>query len=314
MIANLLNRLSAAELASLLDGARRLWESGECCPTRCGVTRQWGTAADREPPCCGASTGIKVASFAVHNGEEPPVSGWNGAGNVFFSGCNMHCIFCQNWPISHDNNGRLYSSDEFAGEIKKLLAKKVHNLNLTTADHYLYPVLAVLAAMRADITVPISYNCSGYFTAEALAIVLRFSDIFLYDVKYLDPALAARYSKAPGYVDAMTRGLDVIHAAKIPWEEDDLGLLRRGLIIRHLVIPGAVENSLKVLDLLARHRDRGMVFKLSLMSQYFPAYRAVDHPEVGRRLTHEEYDPIVARMEELDLDGWMQDLDAHGGA
>ncbi|HSA34075.1 MAG TPA: radical SAM protein [bacterium] len=310
----LLRDIPEQELSDLLDEARRLWETGQCCPTRCGVTRRWGAAPDREPPCGGSSTGIKVASFAVHNGEEPPVSGWNGAGNIFFSGCNMHCLFCQNWPISHDNNGRLHTAEEFAVEVKKLLAKKVHNLNLTTADHYLYPVFKALAGMRGEIAVPISYNCSGYFAEEALAVVLRFCDIFLYDVKYLDPALAARYSRAPGYVDAMTRGLEILRAARIPWGEDDLGILQRGLIIRHLVIPGAVENSLKALDLLAAYRDRGMIFKLSLMSQYFPAYRATEHPDISRRITRDEYDPIVARMEELDLDGWTQDLDAHGGA
>lgn len=242
------------------------------------------------------------------------MSGWNGAGNIFFSGCNMRCVFCQNWPISHGNNGRLYAAAEFAGEVRRLLKKGVHNLNLTTADHYLYPVFKTLADMRGEITVPVSYNCSGYFAEEALAVVLRLCDIFLYDVKYLDPALAACYSRAPNYVEAMTRGLEIVHAARIPWEEDELGLLQRGLIVRHLVIPGAVDNSLRVLDLLAAYRDKGMVFKLSLMSQYFPAYRAAEHPDIDRRLTHEEYDPIVARMEGLDLDGWTQDLDAHGGA
>ncbi|HNT28559.1 MAG TPA: radical SAM protein [bacterium] len=311
---SLLRDIPERELSDLLDEAQHLWETGRCCPTRCGVTRRWGVAAYREPPCGGSSTGIRAASFAVHNGEEPPVSGWNGAGNIFFSGCNMRCIFCQNWPISHKNNGRLYSLEEFAAEVRRLMRTGVHNLNLTTADHYLYPALKALADMRGEIPVPISYNCAGYFTEEALSVVLRFADIFLYDVKYLDPALAARYSGAPNYVEAMTKGLEVLHAARIPWEEDELGLLQRGLIIRHLVIPGAVDNSFRTLDLLAAYRDRGMIFKLSLMSQYFPAYRAVEHPDISRRLTHDEYDPVVARMEELDLDGWTQDLDAHGGA
>ncbi len=313
MPSNLINALSDTALAELLATALDIWQNGRCCPNNCSVKRSFG-AEGLLPPCGGYAHGIKVASFAVHDGEEPPISGWNGAGNIFFSGCTMKCIFCQNWPISHELNGRLYRYDEFWAETLKMLQKKVHNINLTTSDHYLYPVLKVLADHRSEIKVPVSYNCSGYFTEESLEVVRKFADIFLYDVKYLDPALAARYSQAPRYVEAMKMGMVRLDKERIPWLEDDLGLLRRGLIVRHLVVPGAVQNSLAILDWLAQYRDAGLSFHLSLMSQYFPAYKAVHHPEINRLLTHEEYDPVAERMAELGLDGWIQDLDAEGGA
>ncbi len=298
---NLLQNLSDAELASLLEKGQNLWENCICCPNKCGIDRE------KARPICGAEKeGIKVASFAVHDGEEPPVSGWNGAGNIFFSGCTLKCVYCQNWPISHDNNGRVYSYDEFKNEVLKLISKNVHNINLVTADHYLYPVLKTLSEIRTQINIPVVYNCSGYFDMEALKIVMKFADIFLYDVKYSDSEIAAKYSRFSRYMDVVWKGLDLLLEEQIPWIEDELGLLERGLIIRHLVIPEAIESSMQVLEKLAEYQQKGLVFKLSLMSQYFPAYKAHDFPEINRRLTEEEYSAVAERMESLGIDGWIQ--------
>ncbi len=299
---NLINQISEQRFLALLDEAKEIWDRAECCPRRCKVKR----TENRARPCGAVDEGIRVASFAVHDGEEPPVSGWNGAGNIFFSGCTLGCVFCQNWPISHERNGRTYSEDEYDEEVRKMLSKKVHNVNLVTSDHYLYPVLSSLYRMRKEIKVPVSYNCSGFFQPEALKVVLNFADIFLYDIKYSCRDIAGRYSGSRHYPELAWKGFEMLCDEKIPFVEDDLGLLRRGVIVRHLVLPEAVKNSLDVVEGLAKYRDRGMDFRLSLMSQYFPAHRASEFEEINRRVTPEEYNVVADRVDELGLDGWIQ--------
>ncbi|HNX60160.1 MAG TPA: radical SAM protein, partial [Spirochaetota bacterium] len=178
---------------------------------------------------------IKVASFHPHKGEEPPVSGTNGAGNVFFSGCTLSCVFCQNFPFSHLHNGTEYSLENFREKILSLIGKGVHNLNLTTFDHYVNPVLRALLPIRKEITVPIANNCAGYFAEETLRAALVFCDIFLYDVKYADNVIAERYSRIRNYTDACWNGASILASEKIPFDVED-GLLKRGVIFRHLVI------------------------------------------------------------------------------
>ncbi|HDT11873.1 MAG TPA: radical SAM protein, partial [bacterium] len=187
MKANSLTSLSENRLDETIGTAEKLFEKGECCPRMC--------KSPRKRPCGAPEEGIKVASFAVHDGEEPPVSGWNGAGNIFFSGCSTKCVFCQNWPISHENNGKVYTLDEFAEKVKKLLDKKVHNINLVTGDHFLGKVLRSLASIKEFIKVPLIYNCSGCHTRELFTAVLETMDILLFDVKYCDNTLSAKYSE-----------------------------------------------------------------------------------------------------------------------
>jgi putative pyruvate formate lyase activating enzyme len=302
-----LQNLSASQLADLADRAVRLASSGFCCPRQCGIDR-----SVTNPPCGAQSGSVRVASFHPHKGEEPPVSGTCGAGNVFFSGCTLACVFCQNFPFSHYNNGKDFSIEEFAAKLMELQDKGVHNLNFTTFDHYISEVLRALQLVKDDVRVPISNNCSGYFMPETLSIALEFCDIFLYDVKYSDASLAARYSLGADYVQRNRAGLDMIFERGLPWMEED-GLLRSGLIVRHLVLPGALENTFGVLDDLARRRDEGLDFALSLMAQYFPAYRSKEFPEIDRKLTADEYDKAVERMEELGFEGWAQELEADGG-
>ena len=302
-----LQNLSAAHFDALVKRASALASSGSCCPRQCGIDRSVSS------PPCGAQHGvIRVAAFHPHKGEEPPVSGSCGAGNVFFSGCTLSCVFCQNFPFSHYNNGKDFSLEEFAQKLLDLQGKGVHNLNFTTFDHYISETLAALRLVKDEIRVPIANNCSGFFMPETLSIALEFCDIFLYDVKYSDTSLAARYSCGSDYVARSRAGLDMIFERGLPWTEEE-GLLRSGLIIRHLVLPGALENTFGVLDDLARRRDEGLDFALSLMAQYFPAFRSGDYPEIDRKLTEEEYDQAVDRMEELGFEGWAQELEGEGG-
>jgi len=293
---NSLNSLSETRLKEIIEKARQICEAGECCPIYC----------DGHAPCGRVEDGIKVASYAVHDGEEPPVSGWNGAGNIFFSGCSARCIFCQNWPISHENNGKIYSEEEFAQNILKLVNRKVHNINLVTSDHYLDRILSAFEKIRENITVPISYNCNGSHTKELFEVILEISDILLFDVKYVDNDLSKKFSCINDYHKYNKMNLDMLLEKSISWIENDLGILQKGLIIRHLVLPGQVENSIEVLNLLKNYQDRGLNFKLSLMSQYFPAYKALDHPEINRKLTEEEYSQVAQLVEEYSIDGWVQ--------
>lgn len=298
---NSLRSLSADQLDKLIDDAEKLFLEGQCCPLKCG-------GGDIRP--CGAvSDGIKVASFAVHDGEEPPVSGWSGAGNVFFSGCPAKCVFCQNWPISHQNNGKIYSVEEFSENIVKLTKKKVHNINLVTGDHYLGRVLRSFKGILDVLTLPVVYNCSGAHPEEIFKIILMISDIFLFDVKYSSDNLSKEFSNISEYVKYNRKCLDMLLEKKIPWIEDELGILKKGLIIRHLVLPNHIENSIGVIELLNEYKKKGLDFKLSLMSQYFPAHKAFENELISRKVTLEEYSIVTDLVEKYEIDGWIQDLE-----
>ena len=174
------------------------------------------------------------------------------------------------------------------------------------------PVLRALLPIRNEISVPIANNCAGYFAEETLHAAMKFCDIFLYDVKYADDTIAERYSRIKNYTGACWSGASILAADKIPFHVED-GLLKRGVIFRHLVIPGAVGNSIAVLDRLAALRDGGFDFRVSVMSQYFPAHRAHEFPEIDRRLTEDEYAAVCDRVDELGYDGWVQELEGEGG-
>ncbi len=299
----LLRDLSDSKYKELSKNAEELFKSGRCCPRECGVGRKKSSR-----PCGALENNIKVASFAVHTGEEPPVSAKNGAGNIFFSGCALRCDFCQNWPISHNLNGKAYSNAEFADKIIKLQKKGVHNINLTTGDHYVSHFLKSMSVHRKKINVPVLFNCSGYVKPDFLKILLQFCDGFLFDAKYNDSEPALKYSNAPDYPDFLKKALDIFLKANIHWSENSEGIMQSGLIIRHLVLPGHMENSMGVIKLLHEYQKRGLVFKLSLMSQYFPAHKADTIVPIDRKVKAEEYYRLRQLVEKYDMDGWFQDI------
>lgn len=303
-----LSRLSSSDFINLKKKAEELTHAGSCCPNRCGIDRRKNT-----PPCHAQNGKIRVASFAVHRGEEPPVSGSSGAGNVFFSGCTMDCVFCQNYPFSQLNNGSDFSIREFADEIIKLQEKGVHNINLVTADQYILKIIEALELISNELTIPISYNCSGYHTMQLLSLVNSFADIFLYDVKYLSDDKSVLYSKRSNYYRSCITGLEYL-LSENPNFILEKEFLVSGIIVRHLVLPGEGHETAEIINKIAILQKR-FDFKFSLMFQYFPANKVVmdkKYAAINRKVSEKEYFHLVELVQTLGVEGWMQDLTSEG--
>ena len=253
------------------------------CPRACGVNRLEG-----ERGFCGAGRLARVAAVSVHHGEEPPISGTRGSGTIFFSHCNMKCLFCQNYPISQYGNGREMDAETLAGEMLRLRDLGVHNINFVTPTPHVPQMLeAVLLARRAGLDLPVVYNTNGYDAPETLALLDGVVDIYLPDAKYLTGELAGTASETSDYarhneaaVDAMVRQVGFL----APGGDE---VATRGVLVRHLVLPGRVGETEAVLaHLMGRH---GPELPLSLMGQYFPAWRAAAADGFDRKVTRKEY-------------------------
>ncbi len=280
------------------------------CPRECGALRR-----DNRAGVCGAVRDVKVASFNLHHGEEPPITGDRGSGTIFFSGCPMKCVFCQNFPISHLFNGKFYSIEALAGLFLDLQARGAHNINFVSPSPYLYHAVAALRiACEKGLTIPVVYNTSGYEKPDIIRCLDGVVDIYLPDLKYhRGSLLERRYSGITGYFEYAYPAVEEMFRQVGHLAVDEEGLGVKGLIIRHLLLPGGIDNSRKVLDIIM-----GSPFKdafLSIMCQYFPAYRAVDIPEINRAVSEEEYDLLMEHAFELEIqNGWFQDLGTQGKA
>lgn len=270
------------------------------CPRDCGADRT------KTVGYCGAPWGFRVARVALHPWEEPSISGTRGSGTVFFSGCNLGCIFCQNREVSHDCLGKSLSSDELEELMLRLWREGAHNINLVTPTPYAEQLAELLARVKPKLPIPIVYNCGGYERVETLRRLEGLVDIYLPDVKYFDPAIAARYSDAEDYpsiaLDALAEMLR--QTGKPRFGED--GLLRSGTVVRHLVLPAHRADSIALLRALGE-RFGADAFLLSLMSQYTPDF-AKDSPfeNLCRRVTSFEYDSVRREAERLGFDGYFQ--------
>ncbi len=271
------------------------------CPRRCGVIRQNG-----ECGVCGMGDNVRVARAALHPFEEPPISGTRGSGTVFFVGCSLGCIFCQNKAIRHCTAGRELNEQELCRLFLALQDAGAHNINLVTPTHFADRVAASLRAVKAELHVPVVYNCGGYERPETLALFEGLVDIYLPDFKYLSPALSGPYSAAPDYGECATRALSVMYkqVGKVQYGRD--GMLKSGIMVRHLVLPGCREDSIAVLERIAATLPVSDIL-LSLMRQYTPEFAPADAPRnLHRRVTSFEYDTVMARAVELGFDGFFQ--------
>lgn len=266
------------------------------CPRHCGADRLGGRTG-----FCGESAVCRIASIGPHLGEEPCFSGSRGSGTVFFSGCSCGCFFCQNHQISHEHLGAEYTPDSLFAALLELVGKGVHNLNFVTPDHFQPHVVEVCRRLReAGVEIPFLYNCSGYLERERVPALAEVVDIFLPDFKFSDPLLAQRCLGDPRYPElALAAIAEMVSQVGLlkPWDESGERPARRGVLVRHLVLPGEVENSVRVLETL--HRRFGPELPISVMSQYRPTPRCADRGDFARALRPDEYRRVCDRVEEL---------------
>jgi putative pyruvate formate lyase activating enzyme len=266
------------------------------CPRACGVDRLSGKLG-----FCGANGAATVAAVTVHHGEEPPISGVRGSGTVFFSHCNMKCLFCQNYPISQFGNGKEMTTEELGEKLLELQERGAHNVNFVTPTPHVVQILgAVGYAREKGLSIPIIYNTNGYESLEALALLDGVVDIYLPDMKYQSEELAELASGTSDYVFHNGRAVAEMVRQVGPLAVGRDGIARRGVLIRHLVLPRRADETEKVLSSI--REAYGPDFPLSLMGQYFPAHRAVATPGFDRKLTEEEYEAAVRAAERLGLE------------
>jgi len=278
------------------------------CPRQCGAERARGRRG-----ACRAGAQARIASHNLHFGEEPPISGAHGSGTVFFSGCTMTCLFCQNYPISQLAHGEEYTVERLAGILLSLQKRGAHNINLVSPTPYLWHLVSALEiAAGRGLRIPIVYNTSGYERVEVVAALEGIVDVYLPDLKYGPSRAACRLARElsgrEDYFDQALPAIAEMFRQTGPLRLDGSGIAARGTVIRHLILPGHAENSIEVLRAIAASPFRGAW--LSLMSQYFPAYRAPDRPPFDRRLQVDEWRRVRDEALRLGLDeGWFQEMD-----
>lgn len=270
------------------------------CPRRCGAER----TETEGHGFCGMPAGLRVARAALHLWEEPPLSGTRGSGTVFFSGCTLRCCYCQNREISAGGFGRAVTTGRLREIFEELIAQGAHNINLVTPTHFLP---WILPALEPKLPVPVVYNCGGYESVETLRLLEGKADVYLPDLKYADAALAARLSAAPDYFPAATAAIREMFRQTGPYVMED-GLLKRGVMIRHLVLPGQLDNTRRCIDWVAQTFSPGQVL-FSLMSQYTP--QPGSEGPLGRHVTAGEYRSAVDYMKNCGItDGFTQERTA----
>ena len=266
---------------------KNVLKSCTLCPRECKVDRTIGQTG-----LCGMTSKIKVARIAPHYYEEPPISGESGSGAIFFSGCNLKCIFCQNYNISTNNFGKEISINKLAQKMIELQNKKVHNINLVTPTHYIPQIReAIKQAKKMGLTIPIIYNTSSYEKVESLKMLDGLIDVYLPDLKYFDDFLAIRYSKAPNYFNTAIDAIEEMYRQTGPVVLDENGLIKKGLIVRHLMLPNQIEDSKKILEYL--HLIYNDNIFISIMNQYTPLEQVKNIDELNRPITKKEYDDLI---------------------
>ncbi|MFC1485187.1 radical SAM protein [bacterium] len=273
------------------------------CPRDCGVNRNKG-----EKGYCKAGKDLYIASCNLHFGEEPPITGVAGSGTIFFCHCSMGCVYCQNYPISHLGNGRFFSIQDIVDKILDLQKRGAHNINFVTPTHYA-PQMAesVFLAKKNGLSIPIVYNCGGYEPIYILDLLDDFVDIYMTDMKYGIDDLANKYSNARDYVSINKKAVDFMLKQKGFLQINSKGIAEKGIIVRHMMLPGHIDNTLKVLDNLAEISQK---VDISFMGQYHPAYNSDKFRNMNKRLSKKEYMIGVEYLEQKGFNkGWIQSLD-----
>jgi len=272
------------------------------CPRSCVVDRSIG-----EKGYCGETDKIRIARAALHFWEEPCISGDSGSGTVFFTGCNLGCVYCQNYDIAHEGRGKEVTIERLSEIFMELKDKGAANINLVTPTHFSPQIRqAIILSKSKGLNIPIVYNTSGYETVESLRELIGIVDIYLADFKYFDGRLAKKYSNAPDYPEIAVRAFDEMVRQQPQLIFDDNGMLLSGVVARHLVLPGQQEDSKKILEYLyIRYGDSIL---LSIMNQFTPSAPLISWPEINRVLDDEEYQQVVDFALELGIsNGYIQE-------
>lgn len=271
------------------------------CPRACSVNRK------NSKGFCGQTNKIKISKVMFHHYEEPLISGdikSKGSGAIFFTGCNLKCAFCQNHPISHGNKGKIISIKRLAKIMKRLEKKGALNINLVTPSHFTEPIIESLKIYKPQI--PIVWNSNGYESQQTIEKLKDYVDVYLVDLKYMDNELSTKYSKASNYVENATQSIKQMKQNQ-PCDVIENGLMKKGLIIRHLVLPTHTADSIKCVNFI--HDEIGKDSIVSIMSQYEPRYDAVNFPEINRKITPLEYKRVVNHALKLNMENcFIQDL------
>ena len=278
------------------------------CPRHCGVDRQINKLG-----FCRVPSEFSIAKIMLHKWEEPCLSGKNGAGTIFFSGCNLGCVYCQNIDISRGKKGTEMTSDELERAIFKLADDGAECIELVTPTHYTEGLSNLIEKIKPLVNLPFVWNSGGYESVESLRMLDGLIDIYLPDFKYFDNKIAAAYSSAPDYLEVATAALDEMLRQTGKTVIDDFGMMKKGVLLRHLILPGHRNDSIAVLKHIAKKfgADR---FRISLMSQYTPDFYigsgSAEHKNLCRRLTKFEHDSVMRVAEELGFDGYFQSIDS----
>lgn len=281
----------------------KLLEKCNLCPHECNVNR-----LNNEIGRCKATDKVKIALANLHYFEEPCISGESGSGTVFFSGCNMSCKFCQNYKISQEGSGKEIEIDELANEFLRLQNENANNINLVTGFMYIPQIIeAIKIARTKGLKIPIVYNSSGYEKVETLKLLEGYIDVYLPDFKYFNNDLAKRLSNINNYKEIAEEALkEMYKQVGIP-QFDENGIIKKGLIIRHLVLPNHIENSKCVLKWIKENINEEVY--VSVMAQYFPTHKAMEINDINRKLSIDEYEEIEQYVFDLNFNGYMQDLE-----
>ena len=252
---------------------------------------------------------IKIAKIMLHMWEEPCISGKNGSGAIFFSGCSLKCVYCQNNDISHEGYGKEYSVEELANEILRLQNMGACNINLVTPTHFSDKIRQSLDLIKDKLTIPVVYNTSGYELDTEIDKMSGYVDVFLTDIKYFSKEYSNKYSKAEDYYHVAKKGLLAMINQQPNCVFDENGIMQKGVIIRHLVLPGLRKDSINILNDLKSYIDISKI-TLSLMAQYTPQFCTDAYKELKRKITTFEYESVVNKAAELGYTGYIQDKSA----
>jgi len=279
-------------------------ENCNTCPHKCNINRK-----EKVGRCKGTDK-IKIALYSLHKFEEPCISGQNGSGTVFFSNCNLNCIFCQNYEISQTGRGKEICIDELADIFIKQQEKGANNINLVSPTIYAYQIIeAIKIAKENGLNIPIIYNSNGYENIETIKILEGYIDVYLPDLKYYYNELGEKYSKVNNYFEIATKAIKEMYKQVGSPNIDEKGIIKNGVIIRHLVLPNHIENSKRILKWIKT--NLGDKVYVSIMAQYFPTYNAMQS-DLNRKLTKEEYKEIENYLYRLNLkNGYIQELGEH---